>query len=381
MTRPLTPKSFEHEDSNRPRSTTPRAYSPLTSPGDRQAPQSILRRGSQTNNTRALPRTDSPVFVGPTNRRKLEQAESRSYSPSNINDRSQPISPLQPSEFSKTPASSSFYDSFSSKPNGTHTRDLSTASSQMYSGFAYERTNSAAQSTSAPALPDSPLLNPSHPMIGNTSPTRSTFKLSDSGLPSLSAASQSIQSVVVSPDQSRFRLDSQELFSDGLSLSPFSIGPMPQSPTSDNPLLKLATFQNSSQTSLISTGSSYHSQHDAIRQASDAAFSLISPITTPDTTPEGESNLGNNLGLVATLMTDEEAMSFFGLKDEDLAAMQDKLIQVASPDLVLVPHQTSLRRRKNSIPSRVSEIQGLVGMSDFAVRRHPRIMGKTNALD
>jgi hypothetical protein len=359
MPRPLTPKSFENEDPNRPRSTTPRAYSPSPS-SERPAPQGILRRGSLSNNTRALPRSDSPVYpVFMGSRKKVESSHSRSHSPNVSIDRNRPLSPLsspnRPELYSpKLPVIPSLYNEERNDryPFGSHLRDDSTSSAHEYPGFHHERSYSNAHSITVPALPDSPLLNSVHPSIPNSSTYDSSGRITNGSLDLGSSimASQSIGSVLSSPGHSRFR-------SNDLARGPSNLIPHPPpqpeaaSGFKGGPLV-LPSLQNSSQISLISTGSSYHSVHDAARQASDAAFSLISQPTTPATSDTRDEQ--TDWESESFTRKAEQALQLFGLTEENLANMQEKLVQVASPELVLTPQTLSLRRRKNSIPSRVS---------------------------
>jgi serine/arginine repetitive matrix protein 2 len=370
MPRPLTPKSFENEDPNRPRSTTPRAYSPFPT-GERPPPQGILRRGSLSNNTRALPRTDSPVFVG-SNRRKNEPSFSHSQNPSY--DRDRPLSPLSlagsPGGQARSSAVSRNDDWKSNMSTGSHYRDGSSSSSHMYTGFTHERSFSGGQSLSAPALPDSPLLDMTHPVLTSISESTRRSPMGSMDFNSPPILAHSIRSGLASPGHSRFQasidaFDRPEAGSRTLSPKPEIHEPLA------SPLV-LTSLQNSSQISLLSTGSSYHSIRDATRQASDAAFSLISR-STPGTTPDTQE--GYHPGWVSSSSSTqvEEALQLLGLTQENLVAMQDKLVQMASPDLVLTPQSPVLRRRKNSIPNRVSRISAVEIYTTYKIiRSHHR---------
>jgi hypothetical protein len=184
MPRPIRPKSFESEGPNHTRSTTPRAYSPTPSGGDRLAPQGILRRDFLSNNTRGLPRTDSPVFLGSSTREKLDRSFSRSYSPVVSYDSTRAASPLHPSDSQsfQHPSSSDLYDEQNSRTsNDSHSQDTSIGVSHVYSGFAHERSHSGAQSLSIPARPDAPLLSSSQPELG------SNFALDSSKKPDMNS--------------------------------------------------------------------------------------------------------------------------------------------------------------------------------------------------
>jgi serine/arginine repetitive matrix protein 2 len=280
-----------------------------------------------------------------------------------LHERRRPASPLSSLAHSGNPQSY-FSDIESPSPTAGHSRQSSMNGYEQYAGT-HARSNSVARSLLSPALPDSPMLNSSHNSFTNYAPSGIPDTVSvptiDLGSPGRNGRSFGYQYThsksASSPGVSEY--DHNAFASHRRSPKPHTSNGSAYTSHAYSQSLILSPILNSSQSSLLSTGSSYHSTTESSRKASDAAFSMMrdsssSSQTSPGLFDEDAQDDKPPETVNRKQMDYGDALRFFGLTPEYIAAFQEKLLHAASPDLVLAPRTPSLRRRTNSINDRVS---------------------------